>query len=143
LSSIVHAWVLARSCRRRSWTLFTEALRSDIDDIQGGTTSEGIHLGAMAGTVDLLQRCYTGLELWGDELRFNPALPDELERLSFQLRYRKHSLSIDLTATTLSISSDPSSADAIAVVVGEQAVVLQPGAQKQVDYRRGASRDRR
>src|SRR5690606_29484874 len=31
LSGVVHAWVLARSARRRSWPLFTEALRSDID----------------------------------------------------------------------------------------------------------------
>ena len=29
-------------------------------DTQGGTTKEGIHLGAMAGTIDILQRCYTG-----------------------------------------------------------------------------------
>ncbi len=132
LSAVVHAWVLARSCRQRSWTLFTEALRSDIDDVQGGTTAEGIHLGAMAGTLDLLQRCYSGLELRGDELRFHPALPLELRRLSFQLRYRRHSLSVDLTPTTLTITSDPSSADAISVVVDEQAVVLQPGARKQV-----------
>src|SRR6185437_13521247 len=61
LSGTVHAWVLARSCRRGSWSLFSEALRSDVGDIQGGTTPEGIHLGAMAGTLDLLQRCYTGL----------------------------------------------------------------------------------
>lgn len=132
LSAVVHAWVLARSCRQRSWTLFTEALRSDIDDVQGGTTSEGIHLGAMAGTLDLLQRCYTGLELRGDELRFHPALPDELRRLSFQLRYRRHSLSVDLTPTTLTIASAPSSAEPISVVVDDQTIVLHPGAQKQV-----------
>ncbi|WP_137390393.1 HAD-IA family hydrolase [Rhodoligotrophos defluvii] len=127
LSSIVHAWVLARSLRRQSWNLFTEALRSDIDDIQGGSTPEGIHLGAMAGTIDLLQRCYTGLELRGDKLRFHPVLPEELSRLSFQLRYRKHSLSVDLTATTLKIASDPSGAEAISVAVGRRTVVLQPG----------------
>ena len=33
---------------------------SDIADSQQGTTAEGIHLGAMAGSVDILQRCYTG-----------------------------------------------------------------------------------
>ncbi|MBX9604679.1 MAG: HAD-IA family hydrolase [Gammaproteobacteria bacterium] len=132
LSAVVHAWVLARSCRRRSWTLFTEALRSDVDDVQGGTTSEGIHLGAMAGTLDLLQRCYTGLELRGDELRFHPALPHELRRLSFQLRYRRHSLSVDLTPTTLTIASAPSSAEPISVVVDDRTIVLQPGMRKLV-----------
>jgi trehalose/maltose hydrolase-like predicted phosphorylase len=39
-----------------SWNLFREALESDICDIQGGTTHEGIHLGAMAGTVDIVQQ---------------------------------------------------------------------------------------
>ena len=62
LSRIVHSWVLGRSDRERSWELFSQALESDVADIQGGTTPEGIHLGAMAGTVDLLQRGYTGLE---------------------------------------------------------------------------------
>ena len=68
-----------------------QALESDISDIQGGTTAEGIHLGAMAGTLDLIQRCYTGIELRDDELWFNPVLPDELTRLSFLVRYRRHS----------------------------------------------------
>jgi alpha,alpha-trehalase len=36
LSRVVHSWVLARSDRGRSWELFTEALESDVADIQGG-----------------------------------------------------------------------------------------------------------
>jgi trehalose/maltose hydrolase-like predicted phosphorylase len=48
LSRVVHSWILARTERRRSWDLFLEALESDVGDIQGGTTPEGIHLGAMA-----------------------------------------------------------------------------------------------
>ncbi|MET0834346.1 MAG: glycoside hydrolase family 65 protein, partial [Actinomycetota bacterium] len=75
LSGVVNAWVLARSDRPRSWRYFTEALASDLHDVQGGTTAEGIHLGAMAGTVDLAQRCYTGLETREDVLWLNPCLP--------------------------------------------------------------------
>jgi HAD superfamily hydrolase (TIGR01509 family) len=56
LCRVVHAWVLARSDRPRSLRFFAEALQSDVTDIQHGTTSEGVHLGAMAGTVDLIQR---------------------------------------------------------------------------------------
>jgi len=33
LSRVVHAWVLSRINRGQSWTLFLEALRSDISDI--------------------------------------------------------------------------------------------------------------
>jgi len=90
LSSVVHAWVLARSNRRASWRFFRDALASDVHDIQGGTTAEGIHLGAMAGTVDLLQRCYTGLETRQDALWLDPHLPEPVGRLEVELRYRGH-----------------------------------------------------
>ena len=64
--------MLARSDQRRSWRFFVEALASDLQDVQRGTTAEEIHLGAMAGTVDLAQRCYTGLETRQDVLWLNP-----------------------------------------------------------------------
>ena len=54
LSRVADASVLARADRPGSWDVFTEALVTDVADIQGGTTPEGIHLGAMAGTVDVL-----------------------------------------------------------------------------------------
>ncbi|MEU7747645.1 pyridoxamine 5'-phosphate oxidase family protein [Nonomuraea sp. NPDC049158] len=95
LSAVVHAWVLSRSDRARSWQFFAEALFGDINDIQGGTTAEGIHLGAMAGTLDLLQRCYLGLETRRDGLYLNPLLPDRLGVLSLPIRFRGHRLLID------------------------------------------------
>jgi beta-phosphoglucomutase family hydrolase len=103
LSRVVHAWVLARSDRPRAMTYFAEALQSDVSDIQQGTTAEGVHLGAMAGTVDLVQRVSTGIEVTGDVLRLNPHLPQELERLDMRIRYRGHSLDLRLTRTALTV----------------------------------------
>ncbi|MFW6324547.1 MAG: glycosyl hydrolase family 65 protein, partial [Desulfovibrionales bacterium] len=103
LSWVVHAWVLSRLDRVRSWGLFKDALKADVQDIQGGTTSEGIHLGAMAGTVDLMKRGYTGIEPRGDILWFNPRLPSEVEKLRMQVRYRGHSLQIEITSDRLRI----------------------------------------
>jgi trehalose/maltose hydrolase-like predicted phosphorylase len=94
LSWVVHSWVLARLDRRRSWELFLQALKSDIADTQGGTTHEGIHLGAMAGTVDLIQRCYGGVDARDDVLWLDPALPDELPALRFLIHYRGHRVDI-------------------------------------------------
>jgi len=105
LSHIVHAWVLARSDRTRSWQLFTEALGSDVADVQGGTTPEGIHLGAMAGTVDLIQRGYTDIDSRGDVLWFNPCLPEELVRLRLHIRYRGQPLDVDITSSRLRITA--------------------------------------
>ena len=104
LSKIVHAWVLARRDRPRAWQYFLDALRSDIADVQGGTTAEGIHLGAMAATVDLLQRGFTGLDVRGDVLHFDPCLPDDLTGLRFRLRYRQHAgLEVAVTHDQLAI----------------------------------------
>ena len=103
LSRVVHAWVLARSDRPRAMTYFAEALQSDVSDIQQGTTAEGVHLGAMAGTVDLVQRVSTGIEVTGDVLRLNPHLPQEMERLDMRIRYRGHSLDLRLTRHALTV----------------------------------------
>jgi beta-phosphoglucomutase family hydrolase len=103
LSRVVHAWVLARSDRRRAMAYYAEALQSDVNDIQQGTTAEGVHLGAMAGTVDLVQRVSTGIEVTGDVLRLNPRLPQELARLDMRIRYRGHSLDLRLTRDALTV----------------------------------------
>jgi len=67
------------------------------------TIRQGVHLGAMAGTVDLMQRVSTGIEITGDVLRLNPRLPQEMERLDMRIRYRGHSLDLRLTRNTLTV----------------------------------------
>ena len=103
LSRVVHAWVLARSDRPRSLQYYAEALQSDVSDIQQGTTAEGIHLGAMAGTVDLILRVSTGIEATGDVLRLNPRLPPEIRSLEMRIRYRGHSLDLRVTRDRVTI----------------------------------------
>jgi len=104
LSGVVSAWVLSRVDRSRSWKLFQEALSSDLKDIQGGTTPEGIHLGAMAGSVYLIQRCYTGIELREDILWLNPDLPEELNELRFPIYFRNHWIQIHITQKKFTVS---------------------------------------
>lgn len=103
LSRLVHSWVLARSDRERSWWLFEHALRSDVEDIQGGTTAEGIHLGAMAGTVDMIQRCFPGLTPREDVLWINPALPQKMEHIHLRLRYRGAWIVLDIGQRELAV----------------------------------------
>ena len=80
LSGVVHGWVLARANRERAMEFFQQALISDVADIQGGTASEGIHLAAMAGSVDLMQRCFTGMETRGERIILDPALARNTRR---------------------------------------------------------------
>ncbi|MFJ5556941.1 glycoside hydrolase family 65 protein [Streptomyces sp. NPDC093250] len=90
LSGLVHGWVLARARRADAWQFCQEALQADIADIQGGTTGEGIHLGAMGGTLDLVQRGLTGLETRGGALWLDPVPLPELSSYGFTLRYHGH-----------------------------------------------------
>jgi trehalose/maltose hydrolase-like predicted phosphorylase len=124
LSRVVHGWVLARGNRRRAMRYFADALLSDVDDIQGGTTAEGIHLGAMAGTVDLMQRVATGIEATGDVLRLNPRLPPELTRLDMRIRYRGHMLDLYLRRETLTVRSRERGAAPIRLCMKEEVVEL-------------------
>ena len=105
LSGVAHSWVLARSDRPRSWHLFQQALDSDVADIQGGTTPEGIHTGAMAGTIDLVERCYLGIGTRANVLHLDPMLPEELGCIRAKLRYRRQVLDIEATHECLRISS--------------------------------------
>ncbi len=132
LSWIIHSWVAARRDRKRSWELFNQALKTDVADIQGGTTPEGIHLGAMSGCVDMVQRCYTGLECRGNILRFNPVFPEELKRISLHLHYRGHWFDLDITADKLKIEALPGGAKPIWVEVKGNFFELEAGKTKEV-----------
>ncbi|MFW5681236.1 MAG: glycoside hydrolase family 65 protein [Pseudomonadota bacterium] len=127
LSWLTHAWVLARADRERSWELARTALASDFSDLQGGTTAEGIHLGAMAGTVDLVERCYTGLEIGPEVLRFNPHLPEEVASLATRLHYRRHFLDVEVTHEQLTIASRPTAAAPITIAYRGTSRALGPG----------------
>lgn len=107
LSRLVHSWVLARGDRRRSMDLFRQALESDVSDIQNGTTQEGIHLGAMAGTIDLLQRGFSGMEPGPDGvLHFKPNLPPEIGQLDFSVYYHRRWLKVTMSDEEIQITSE-------------------------------------
>ena len=127
LSWVTHAWVMARADRKRSWELFNLALNSDIADLQGGTTAEGIHLGAMAGTIDLMQRCYIGIEPRTNVLTFNPRLPDELTSLKTTVRYRGQTLDLEVTQETLTVTSRSVTAHPITIAYRGRTRDISPG----------------
>jgi alpha,alpha-trehalase len=127
LSSVVTAWVLARYDPDEAWQCLQRALQSDIADVQGGTTAEGIHLGAMAGTVDLVLRCLTGMRARGQVLRFDPAIPPEIKQLQFSVHYRSHRVELAFSEDRIEVSSRPGLAAPITVLVRDDAVDLHPG----------------
>jgi trehalose 6-phosphate phosphatase len=104
LSAVVHTWVLARAGAPEALDFLTRALRSDIADVQGGTTAEGIHLGAMAGSVDLVQRCFAGVHMHAGTLWVEPLVVPGLGAVSTRLTYRGQPLHVQVTADHVRVS---------------------------------------
>lgn len=106
---------------------FGQALQSDVSDIQQGTTAEDIHLGAMAGTVDLVQRVWTGLEVRNDVLRLHPQLPHGVERLDMRLCYRGHSIDLRVDHAALTARTHDTFAPPFALCVDDQVCEMAGG----------------
>ncbi len=134
LSQVIDTWVRARSDREASWDRFMKALRVDIDDIQGGTTPEGIHLGAMAGCSDIIQRCYTGLETRDDILFLNPRLPNELKSIKLHIRYRSVWLDLHIGQKHIMIKSFACKATPIKINVCGKNFSFDPGESREIFY---------
>ena len=98
LSRVVHARLAATTGdHAMSWNLYQDALSSDFNDIQGGTTGEGIHAGVMAGTLLIALNTFAGLNYRGEQLSLNPNLPAAWKKISFAITFRgvKYQFEID------------------------------------------------
>jgi trehalose/maltose hydrolase-like predicted phosphorylase len=107
LSFVTYAGVLAGLDPESSWDRFLVALHSDVDDIQEGTTKEGIHLGVMAGTLDVVQRYYAGAQVRDGVLYVDPRLPAALRGLSFPVQFRETPVLVTLSGGQLTLAVTP------------------------------------
>jgi trehalose/maltose hydrolase-like predicted phosphorylase len=140
LSIVTHAAVLAAIDAESSWDRFLVALRSDVDDIQDGTTKEGIHLGVMAATLDVVQRYYAGVHIRDDVLYFEPQLPSGLGGLSFPMQFRETPLLVTLAGDDLTIEVRPEGPDhMIRVGIRGDVWELRPGERAVFDLSRGTA----
>ena len=128
LSLITHAGVLAALDPESSWERFMAALESDMGDLQGGTTKEGIHMGVMSGTLDLLQRIYLGCSVRDGVLHFEPRLVDRLNGLAFSMQFRKTSIRISVKGVELTVLARAEGFRApVRIAVGDQVRELGAG----------------
>jgi trehalose/maltose hydrolase-like predicted phosphorylase len=130
LSRLIHSWVWARSERARSWFSFERVLISDFHDIQGGTTPEGIHLGAMAGSVDMIQRCYSGLVINQNTLWITPALPNNLTSVAFRVKFRGVWIKIFITHHFVKVDIKKGIGNPVNIGIQKEVFTLDPGESK-------------
>ncbi|MBQ0865779.1 glycoside hydrolase family 65 protein [Streptomyces sp. RK75] len=128
LSGLVHGWLLSRERRPDAWRYMQEALVGDVADVQGGTTPEGIHLGAMGGTLDLVQRGLAGLEVRDNTLHVDPAPVPELCTYGFSVRFREHwGVNVQIRGDTLKVGLPLSERSPLRFSVRGRAVTVLPG----------------
>jgi trehalose/maltose hydrolase-like predicted phosphorylase len=137
LSFVTHAGVLAAIDPESAWERFLVALESDVGDVQGGTTKEGIHMGVMSGTLDLVQRGFAGCDARDGVLRFDPRMLDRLDGLAFPMHFRGMPLRVAIEGDELSITADREGRSRpIEVSVGDETHELCPGDRRTFALRR-------
>ena len=126
LSRIACAGALARLDPAASWDIYQEALRLDLDPAQKGA-AEGLHLGAMAATLDVMQRLYLGLDVDGRGLALSPALPPGLGPVRMNLYYRGGAFELAWDGAALRLASDAANLGEVAVARGGRTELLRAG----------------
>ncbi|MEQ8547586.1 MAG: glycosyl hydrolase family 65 protein [Cyclobacteriaceae bacterium] len=131
LSRLVFSWILNKYDRSVSWENFQALLVSDFKDIQGGTTLEGIHLGAMAGSLNLVQRCYAGLETCDDALWIKPNLPLNIKEISIRLKYKNHWIRMNVNSEKIIISFEEGWSEKVKIGVIDEIYEFQKGVKRE------------
>jgi len=111
LSKVVHCYlsdILGET--KQSWKWYYEVLNSDINDIQGGTTPEGIHTGVMGGSINIALKRYAGVNLMNDIIHIDPDIPKQWKHIHFRIKYRDIWYMIEIEKDKINIELSSSKA---------------------------------
>jgi alpha,alpha-trehalase len=128
LSRIVYAGALARLDAKASWKCFQEAQLIDLLPEEDKGASEGVHLGAMGGTLKVLQQHYLGLKVQlSGVLEVDPALPEEMEWVQITLFFRGVEIKCEATCSRISLRSVQLNAEQVKVSYRSHTKILCAG----------------
>lgn len=127
LSEAVCAGALARLDPERSWAFFQETLHPSDDPATHSSAAEGLHLGTMAGMLDVLQRHYLGLRLEPDAIHLAPAVPERLRPVRMAFRCRFGAFALEWTGRELRLHAEDGNAAAAPVLHRGTREILRPG----------------
>ena len=127
LSRVVYAGALAQVAPDMSWDFYQRVLNTDLDQLKGESVAEGIHLGAMGGSIDILQRRYLGVNVCRDALTISPCLPPQLCAVQLALRYRGQLLRIEHADGRLRVRADASNRMPLTLLFRGARLPLAPG----------------
>ncbi|MDR2003911.1 MAG: HAD-IA family hydrolase [Prevotella sp.] len=102
LSKIVHAHLAGKlNYNKLSSDLYHDALLSDYNDTQGGTTGEGIHTGVMGGSILLALFSFGGINIIGNEVEFDfTKFPAHWTEFSGKIKFRGRRINFNMNGLT-------------------------------------------
>jgi beta-phosphoglucomutase family hydrolase len=129
LSKVVHSIISSylHDGHDMAWKWFAEALKSDIQDTQGGTTQEGIHCGVMAGTLDTVTRYFAGISFYNEKLNVHPNLPEQWKKLTLNVCFRENHYSITITRNDVVVTLLDAAENEIPACIVGQHITLAKG----------------
>ncbi len=105
LSKVVHCLIALQLGKyQEAWGLCGEVLESDIYDIQGGTTPEGIHVGVMGGFFGIVMRGFAGITIFEDRISVLPNLPRYWRGIKLKFLFQNRVISLSITKHSIAIS---------------------------------------
>lgn len=104
---------------------YQDVLNSDIMDLQGGTTSEGVHLGAMASCININLFRFAGVQVKDNKLSFKPKLPARVSQLHFNIQFQQHWFDAKVTRNNIIVSLKQVSDTPVPIYINDQIYYLQ------------------
>ena len=137
LSRPICAGALASVDPAASWAHFLESLQSDFGGEASGSTHQGVHLAAMAGGWDVLQRWYLGLRphAWG--LLVSPFPPPGLDDVRIAVCLRGVWIDVHLCGDELRLAARPDGEGSVLVGWRDDRFDVRPGARLTIAFRAG------
>ena len=131
LSKVVHSIISSylHDGHETAWRWFTESLKSDIEDTQGGTTQEGIHCGVMGGTLDTVTRYFAGISFTNDMLNVHPNLPKHWRSLDLKVCFRNSWYRIVIDHNTITVHLLESPEESVTASIAGHKVTIGRGKQ--------------
>lgn len=81
------------------------AIGSDYYDIQGGTTAEGVHIGVMGETLEVIQNEFARVTLRDGEFSIAPRLPESWSHLKFSQIFKGVKIAIEIVGKRLYLTA--------------------------------------
>jgi len=128
LSEVVFSAITHQFDHDLSWNLYCKFVDSDIEDVQHGTTPEGLHMAAMAASISALIVQYGGVDTTGREICFKPKLPSAIKELQFPVQYQGKWLQVYVNQEVIRVTVDKEDTSSVQARFDNQyALTLAPG----------------